>query len=109
MNLLGHPIEVWIVIAVAAIVKIMTKVTMGVVEALATIAVALGAGVSLYLPVTSMLGISPESNLSYLIACSIALVFENLARNLILRTEDPKALDKVVGAIWNRIVGRGKD
>lgn len=105
MNIFGHPIDVWLIVIVAAVVKLLTKTTMGIVGAISTAVVGIGAGIALYQPVAHLMGFAPESHV--IIACSITLIFENLARNLVLRTEDPKALDAAVAAVWNRIVGRG--
>lgn len=73
MNIFGHPIDVWIVVAVAAIVKLMTKTTMGIVAAIMTAIVGIGAGIALYQPVAHLFGFAPESHV--IVACSITLIF----------------------------------
>lgn len=104
MNILNYPLEIWIAVFVAVVVRLKTSVTLNWTEAISTILVAVGSGVVLYQPITTLVGLG--SDWSLLMAILIALTAENLMKGIVDFSEDRDAVKNlvvgVVGAVFPR-------
>ena len=94
MSILGYPIEIWIAVLVAVVVRLKTSVTLNWTGAFATILVAVGSGVVLFKPITALVGLG--SNWEPIMAILIALTAENLMKGVVDFSEDRDAVKSIV-------------
>lgn len=97
MTFLNYPVEIWVAVFIAVIVRLKTSLTLNWTGALSTILVAIGSGMVLHKPITTLSGIGSEWEL--LMSILIALTAENLMKKIVDFSEDDDAVKNIVGAI----------
>ena len=100
MNFLNYPIEIWISVLVAVIVRLKSSVTLNWTGALSTTMVAVGAGMIMYKPITALIGLSPDWEL--LMSILIALTAENVMKGIIDFSDDKDTVKNIIKFVLNR-------
>ena len=81
MLFLGHPIEIWIALLVAVMIKVRSDKTLTKIGILTSILVSILSGVILYIPIMEIFTLSPSW--SILIAILSGLTAENIMKNIV--------------------------
>lgn len=100
MNFLNYPIEIWISVFVAVIVRLKSSVTLNWTGALSTTLVAVGAGMVMYKPFTALLGLSSDWEL--LMSILIALTAENIMKGIIDFSDDKDTVKNILKSIISK-------
>lgn len=101
MKFLNYPIEIWIAVAVAMVVRLKTSIGLGLVGALTTTLVGIGAGMVLHQPIANLFGLQ-GNDMQIIIAMVVALTAENLMKGIIEFSQQDGAAGRVITAILTR-------
>lgn len=106
MTFLGFPIEIWLAVLLAVMIKIRNAKNLNVVGYVTTIAISLISGVLLYMPVVELLSLSPSWHIP--IAILVSLSAENIMQNVVNISSDNDMLKKFIEA-WLSKKGANND
>lgn len=97
MTFLNYPIEIWIAVIVAVIVRLKTSITLNWTGALSTTLVAVGSGMVLHKPIATLMGLGADWEL--LLSILIALTAENLMKGVIDFSDDADVVKNVIKTV----------
>lgn len=97
MTFLNYPIEIWIAVVIAVIVRLKTSITLNWTGALSTILVAVGSGLVLHKPISNLIGLGSEWEL--LMAILIALTAENFMKGVVDFSDDRDAVKNILTSV----------
>lgn len=106
MTFLGFPIEIWLAVFLAVMIKIRNAENLNVIGYITTIAISLISGVLLYMPVVELLSLSPSWHIP--IAILVSLSAENIMQNVVNISSDNDMLKKFIEA-WLSKKGTNND
>lgn len=106
MTFLGFPIEIWLAVFLAVMIKIRNAENLNVIGYITTIAISLISGVLLYMPVVELLSLSPSWRIP--IAILVSLSAENIMQNVVNISSDNDMLKKFIEA-WLSKKGANND
>lgn len=100
MIFLGYPIEIWLGVFVAVIIKLKSSRVMTILGAMTTTLVAVGGGMLLHQKVIFLFGLDPSWDI--FVAIILALTFENLMKFIVELSADQAALKDLASVFINR-------
>lgn len=95
--LLGYPIEIWIALGVAILIKIQSNKKLSILATITSVIVALSAGLLLYKPIIALLALG--QNWEMIVAILIALTAENIMRSVVEISSDKDFLSGILSAV----------
>lgn len=110
MQILSHPVEIWIAASLAVLVKLTGlkgSTTIGIFGTATTILVALLSGVIFYIPIMELLSLG--SSWAIPTAILIALTAENIMKTIVELSSDGVFIRKIADGILNRFLPAKKD
>lgn len=100
MMFLNYPIEIWLAVMVAVIIKLKSSRVMTLLGATTTTLVAVGGGMLLYDKVITLFGLSQSWEI--FVAIILALTFENLMKVIVEISADTETLKGWASVFINR-------
>lgn len=93
MVFLGFPIEIWLAVSLAVMMKIRNSKNLTIIGYVTTIGISMLSGVLLYMPVIELLTLSASWHIP--VAILVSLTAENIMQNVINLSSDVEILRKI--------------
>ncbi|WP_347141021.1 hypothetical protein [Paracoccus sp. SSK6] len=100
MRFLNYPVEIWIAVSIAILVRLKTSMSLGFWGALTTTVVGAGAGLVLHRPLSALVGVTGDWEI--LMAILIALTSENLMQGIVRWSSQEGAAGRLLTAFITR-------